>query len=532
MRFLFAIIITALAAVTSCSLRGTGPREYDIVVYGATPGGIASAVAAARMKQRVCLIAQGAHVGGMMASGLSNTDAGDPDFIGGISAEVFAGIAAFYRETYGEKSRQYEQCRLGLKFEPHVAEAVFEKLLAEAGVEVLRSWRLSGLDARLNRISAVALEHNVSGEQRVVGGRFFIDASYTGDLFAEAGSPFSVGRESREDYGESMAGHIYQDYRSRLPLPGSTHEADSLVQAYNYRLCLTDSAENSAPWPEPEHYNPDDYKILYEFIKERRHSPRHGAELSPADFLNIDPLPNRKFDLNNYGHCWLSTDLVGGSQGYPQGTPEQRREIEKAHREHILGLFKFLRTDPGVPEDLRRQFGRYALAADEFTDNGNWPFQIYVREARRLLGEVTFTQHDATTDTLKAESVGMGSYNLDSHATGPVRPGYRWREGFFILPARPYQIPYRVMLPTWSRNMLVPVCVSATHVGYGTIRMEPVWMILGQAAGVAAALCLELNCQADECPVPVLQEQLRAQGQILAHSQARSWADYFSGSSR
>ncbi len=525
MRFLIAIMLMALAAFSSCALRGTGPRQYDVVVYGATPGGIASSLAAARMGERVCLIALNDQVGGMMASGLGNTDAGDPDYIGGISAEVFATIAAHYRETYGEKSAQYEKCRLGLRFEPHVAEAVFEKLLAEENVELLRGWNLTDLELDLNKIHSVTLRRESSDEQCTVEGRFFIDGTYTGDLFAEAGCPFTLGRESREDYGESMAGHIFQHSQTRLSLPGSTQEADSMVQAYNYRLCLTDSADNMAPWPEPENYDPEKYGLLLDYIRSRE-------EMSPTDLMIFSPLPNRKYDLNNWGYCWLSTDLIGGAQGYPRGTPQERGKIDKNHREHILGLWKFLRTDRRVPAKLRQQLGQFGLAADEFTVNGNWPFQLYVREARRLHGVEIFTQLDATTDTLKTESVGMGSYPLDSHATGPVWSGYPWREGFFILPARPYQLPYRIMVPTWVRNMLSPVCVSATHVGYGTIRMEPVWMILGQAAGVAASACLEFNCNAVECPVQVLQERLRAQGQILSHGQARPWAESLAGSAR
>jgi hypothetical protein len=525
LRFLFAILIASLAVHLSCSLRGTGPRQYDVVVYGATPGGVSAAVASARMGDRVCLIATGPQVGGMMASGLGNSDAGDPDFIGGISAEVFARIADHYLKTYGENSSQWEQCHLGFRFEPHVAEEVFEALLAEENVQLLRGWRLTELELSLNKINSITLWNDNSDEQCSVEGRFFIDATYTGDLFTEAGCPFALGRESREDYGESMAGHIYQDPRTRLSLPGSRHQADSLIQAYNYRLCLTDSAGNSVSWPEPENYDPDNYQLLLEYIRSR-------GEVSPADFMIFSPLPNRKYDLNNWGYCWLSTDLIGGAQGYPQGTPEQRRQIEIAHREHILGLWKFLRTDPRVPEKLRQEFARYALAADEFTETGNWPFQLYVREARRLHGAEIFSQRDATTDTLKAESIGMGSYPLDSHATGEVLERYPWREGFFILPARPYKIPYRIMVPTWVRNLLSPVCVSATHVGLGTIRMEPVWMILGQAAGVAASACLEFNCNAVECPITVLQERLREQGQVLAHDQARPWADYLAGSSR
>ena len=199
------------------------------------------------------------------------------------------------------------------------------------------------------------------------------------------------------------------------------------------------------------------------------------------------------------------------------------REIEREHMDYILGLFKFLRTDKGVPEDIRDQFARYAPARDEFTDNDHLPFQIYVREARRLIAYSTFKESDALVDTLKDESIGMGSYNLDSHAVSAWNHKYPWAEGFFILACRPYQIPYQVMVPDWVRNLIVPVAVSSSHVGYGSLRMEPVFMELGQAAGVAAALCLKYNCESGEVPVPDLQADLRAAGAVLSEAEARPW---------
>ena len=497
---------------------GLGSAEYSVVVYGGTPSGIAAAVAAARLGEKVCLVAQNTHLGGRLASGVSEVEGGAAECVGGISREVLLSIAAYYRDTYGEDSPQFEACRGGLRFEPHVAEQVFEALVAAEDITVMRGWRVTGVETSFDRILTLAVENTAGGDTARVAGRFFIDASYTGDFFAEAGAPFSTGRESRAAFEETLAGRLWQDPNSGAPLPGSSHEGDSLTQAYNWRLCLTDSLENSVSWPEPENYDPEDFRILYDFIRRR-------AGVVPGDLLQFIPLPNQKFDVDDNPDCWLSADLVGESQSYPQGSWEEREAIEKAHREYLLGLWKFLRTDPGLPESLRVQFSRYRPAADEFTDNGSFPFQLNVREARRLHGEEVFTERDATTDTLKEESIGLGGYPLNSHATGPVRLPYPWREGYFVLPVRPYQIPYRIMVPTWIRNLLVSVCVSASHVGCASLQREPVSMILGQAAGTAASICLNFNTEAHEAPVGELQRLLQANGAILSSEQARPWEE-------
>ena len=507
-----------LLFLSGCNLKGIASHPYDVVIMGGTPSAVAAAVAAARQGARVCLVAQNERLGGMMASGLGWTGPGDPDYIGGIAAEVFAEIAAHYRRGYGPESEQYNNCGSGFRFEPHVAEQVFEQLVAAEKIEVLRGWVLTDCYAELNRMESITVRHMKTGRQREIGALVFIDATYTGDLFAEAGAPFYLGRESRDVFGEKLAGRIYQDSRTRQPLAGSTGAGDSLIQAYTYRLCLTDSAGNSAEWPEPEHYDPGEYGLIHDFI-------RAGGERSFSDFMVFSPLPNRKYDIDSNGFCWLSTDLIGASQGYPAGTEQQRREIEKRHMEHILGLWKFLRSDPGIPENLRSRFSRFYPAKDEFSDNRHLPFQIYVREARRLHGVSTFSEKDALADTLKEDAIGMGSYPLASHATGRLRPGYLWREVFFIQPCRPFQIPYFIMTPVWVRNLLVSCCVSASHVGYGTLRFEPVFMIMGQAAGVAAHLCKKYNCQVDEVPLPELQQLLRAQGAILSHAEARPWKE-------
>jgi FAD dependent oxidoreductase len=521
MRILFFIISTALPAVLSgCGYPAKLP--YDVVVLGGTPSGVCAAVAAARRGYRVCLVAEREHLGGMMASGLGSTDAGNPELIGGLAREVLLEIAAHYRMTYGKDSPQFEQCSQGLRFEPHVAEAVFDRLAGHLKIELLRGWLFSDCEGEDNKIISVQFRKKSGGEKCTVYGKFFIDATYTGDFLASAGEPFRMGREGREFFGESMAGHIFQDDKTERPLPGSTGLADSLVQAYNYRLCLTDSVQNMVPLPEPENYEPGKYKILYRYIRDKN-------AVNPRDFMIFSTLPNRKYDINNWGYCWQSTDLIGGSKDYPEATHEERMGLEKRHMEHILGLLKFLRTDPGIPESLRSEFIRYNPAADEFRDNRHLPFQIYVREARRLGSFFTFTEKDALTDTLKEDAIGMGSYPMDSHATGPWSYKYPWAEGFFILPCRPYQIPYSIMTPRWSRNLLVPVCVSASHAGYGTLRMEPVFMIMGQAAGEAAALCLELNCEAGQVPVHVLQENLRLAGAVLSMDEAEPWPEMNAG---
>ncbi len=509
---LFSIVLLA------CGLKGPASHPYDVVVMGGTPSGVAAAVAAYRQGAKVCLIAQNEHLGGMMASGLGNTDSGNPDYIGGIAAEVFRKIAAHYRNTYGPESEQFRSCNYGLRFEPHVAEQVFEQLVKAERIEVLRGWLLTDCHVELNKMESVTVRHRKTGLQKKIGGLVYIDATYTGDLFAEAGAPFYLGRESRKVFGEKLAGHIYQDHQTREPLPGSTGAGDSLIQAYTYRLCLTDSAENSAEWPEPENFDPGQYRLLHDFIRAK-------GKLTFKDFMIFSPLPNRKYDISDNGFCWLSTDLIGASQDYPKATDEERLEIEKRHMEHILGLWKFLRDDPGIPAQLRSQFNRFYPAKDEFTDSRHLPFQIYVREARRLHGIYTFSEKDALTDTLKEDAVGMGSYPMDSHATGQPRPGYPWREGFFSKPCRPYQIPYFIMTPVWVRNLLISCSVSASHVGYGTLRLEPVFMIMGHAAGVAADLSSKYNCEVDEIPVPELQELLREQGAILSHAEARPWEE-------
>ena len=421
--------------LSSC---GQKENHYELVVVGGTPSGIASAVVAARSGVRVALISGNKHIGGMMSSGLGNTDSGDPEFIGGIACEVFDRIAVYYATTYGQESEQCRDCRNGFRFEPHVAEMVFDSLIAaESNITVYRGYTFIDSWGRSSRIDSVLARDFSNCEDIRIAGKFFIDATYTGDLFASAGDPYRTGRESSEVFGEQLAGNVYQNPETHLPYPISTGEGDSLIQAYTYRLCVTDSVENSVPFPEPQNYDPERYRGLYRWMED------WDGELNHKSFMIFGKLPNRKYDLNNYGYCRVSTDLIGGSNGYPEAEPCDRLLIDRNHMEYILGLWKFLREDPGIPDSLRKSFAGYGLARDEFIDNANLPFQLYIREGRRLAAISCFTELDATTDTLKSDAVAMGSYPLDSHATGGFKAGYPWAEGFFhfSLPALPDTLP-------------------------------------------------------------------------------------------
>ncbi len=498
------LLLCALLAGLSC---GPGePRSFEVVVLGGTPAGVAAAVAAAREGRTVCLVSEDGRLSGGMSVGLAED--GDPRLTGGIAREVLENIAAHYRDSYGEGSPQFRLCRDGRRFEPRVAERVLEELATSAGVTLRRGRRLAGLVSGNNRIAALCLADSSGAARDTIRGGMFIDAGGGGDLLAEAGAPFALGREGRETYGEPHAGQIFQDPATGALLPAGDGRGDSLIQAWACRPCLTDSAANSLPLPEPERYDPERYAPLREYIRVRRASRLE-------DFVELIPLPNRKFATANHDGCWVSLDLIGGSRDWPEAEAPQRRELERAHREHVLGLFHFLRTDPAVPEGVRQELARYGLARDEL-DSGLPPLPLEIREARRLHGRTVFTERDALADSLEADAIGLADRPPSSHGVGGWDYALPRPEGWLLLaPPQPYQLPYSILLPAWNRNLLVASCVSASHVAWGALRPEPVRMILGQAAGVAAALCLELNCEVDEVPVPILQQRLRAAGAVL-----------------
>jgi len=473
-----------------------------VLVYGATPAGIAAAIAAAQAGRTVAMLEPSAHLGGMLTGGLSRTDIGKPETVGGFFREFQRRVHAHYLAAYGEGSPQEQASRGGLHFEPRVAREVLEGWVAETeGVALERH----AVIRELRQVNGEVKEL-VSGET-VWRARVWVDATYEGDLLAAAGCQLRVGRESRAEFDEEYAGLLYWDPERARPGDGSTGEGDARVQAYCYRVCLTADPRIRVPFPAPTTYDPTTYDLLMQFLR-----AKPNARLQ--DLVLLAELPNEKYDCNNWGFCWQSMDCIEGNTAYPTATPAERARIAAAHRDYQLGWWKFVQTDPRVPPRLQAAAGAFGLCRDEFVDSDHWPPQLYVREARRLVGDVTFTQRHAQRDRERADGIAVGSYPLDSHATQWYCPGQAtpWAEGFFMANVKPYDIPFGVMTTPAAPNLLVPVCASGTHVGYGTLRLEPVLTNLGWAAGTAAALALEQDVAPRSVDVEQLRELLRTSG--------------------
>jgi hypothetical protein len=506
-------------------------RRADVLVYGATPAGIIAAVTVAREGKSVLLLEPGRHLGGMITGGLCATDTGVRAAVGGYSREFFDRVRAYYVKKYGPKSQQVKDCSEGFRPEPHVAKLIFEEMLKEAKVPVVFEARFSGLGGKAaeggGHNQLLSLSTTRGGTYH---GRVFIDATYEGDLMAAAGVRYAVGREGRAKYNESLAGvqayskfhqfpvkvSPFADGGKLLPLvqPGPAGEAgqgDKKVQAYNFRLCLTRRPDLRMPWPKPRAYDPKRYELLVRYLEKR-------PDVTFGQLCNPVALPNGKTDTNNNGP--ISTDHIGANWDYPEADAKTRQRIYDDHVEYTKGFFYFLATDPRVPRALQTVVNTWGPSRGEHLESGGWPHQLYIREARRMLGEYVMTQADLMQDRVKKDSVGLGSYNTDSHHVQrvPTKDGGVINEGDFQVRVQPYAIPYRCLLPKQAEctNLLVPVCVSSSHVAYGTIRMEPVYMILGQASGVAAVLALDGKTAVQDVPVEKLQAKLKAQKAVLS----------------
>jgi hypothetical protein len=500
-----------------------GLARYDVVVYGATAAGVIAAVAAAREGARVALLEPGQHVGGMVSGGLGWTDFGSKAVIGGMSLEFFQRTGKKYNAA------------IAWTFEPHVAETVYKELLTEAKVEVIFVQRLrekTGVDKSGARVDTIRMESG-AGYQAAV----FIDATYEGDLSAEAKVSYTWGRESMDQYSESLGGvraktplhqfgvtvSPYDAGGQLLPLvqpgpKGDVGAADKKVQAYNFRLCLTDVAANRLPIPMPAGYDPARYTLLARLVAAET-AQSGGVPPTISQLMKPDRIANGKTDVNNNGA--ISTDYIGGSWDYPEGDYATRKRIWQEHIDYIQGFLYFLINDPQIPAAVRADVGRFGLSKDEFVDTDHWPHQLYVREARRMIGEYVMTQKDIQTDRTKPDSIGMGSYNSDSHNVQrvPTADDAVENEGDMQVPVMPYQIPYRVILPKRAEatNLLNPVTFSASHVAYSTLRMEPQYMIIGQAAGIAAKMAIDKSIDVQDVDVPTLQDKLRATQAVLAY---------------
>ena len=516
----------AILTIASGSLSAGAPARHaaDVVVYGGTAGGVIAAVAAAREGRTVTLVTPDRHLGGMVSGGLGWTDYGKKQVIGGYSLEFFERVG----RKYGRDIEWH--------FEPHVAEGVFNDLVKEARITVVpgRLREKSGV-----RKSGSTVRELVTEDGSRFSAAVFIDASYEGDLMAQAGVSYTWGREGMQAYGESLAGvrertplHQFRAAVSPLDASGrllpevmprssdAVGAADRRVQAYNFRLCMTKIPGNRVPWPKPARYDPARYELLARYLPALEATLKRPLAIN--DVMKADVVQNGKTDANNNGA--FSTDYIGGSYSYPQGSYAERARIRQAHVEYVQGFLYFLASDPRVPATLASEMQEWGLCADEFVDANHWPYQLYIREARRMIGEYVMSQRDIQTDLTKPDAIGMGSYNSDSHNVQrrPTADGAAVEnEGDMQVPVTPYQIPYRVMVPKRSQatNLLVPVCLSATHVAYSTLRMEPQYMIAGHAAGVAASLAIAAKKPLQDVDVAALRAKLRAQRAVFEYVQ-------------
>lgn len=515
----------------------------DVVVLGGTPGGIAAAVAAARLGRSVVLVEYHNHIGGMTASGLGKSDVENRAMIGGLFREFTERVRSRYVETYGPDSENVQLCHDGYYAEPSVAETVFKAMVREQpAISVTKGWRLVSASVTDNRLTSIVVESLNSGESLTLQAEVFIDATYEGDLYAAAGAEFRLGRESRQDFDEPHAGVVYFDYQNREFLPGTTGEGDNRLPAYTYRLCLTTDPANSYVLSEPPpEYDRQDYLGYFDDLAAGRlGGPRvvkPGRGYNPAHFntlvraLSVTDIPNSKTDVNINPRP-LGFPFPEENIGYVEGDDATRLRICQRHRNLTLGLLWFLQNDNQVPSEHRAIAGQYHLPLDEFPDNDHFPFQLYVREARRLVGEYTLTEHDITrsaddTSVIQhTDSIAIGEFPIDNFPCRKRQPddtlvleGYL---GMLDSITRPYEIPYRIMIPRRIDGLIVPVAASTTHVAYSSIRMEPTWMALGQAAGTAAHLCIEHNTEPRSLSTTALQKQLLSQGQVLKRTRDSS----------
>lgn len=493
--------------------------QADVCVYGGTSAGVIAAVQAARLGLSVIVLEFGDHLGGLSSGGLGATDIGNKAAIGGLSRLFYQRLGAHYGEPEA------------WKFEPGVAEGVFEAFVGEHGIAVHRGERLAegaGVERSADRLAALQCESGLRVEARM-----FIDATYEGDLLAAAGVPFHVGREANSVYRETLNGvhfgHPGHNFRAwvdpyvspgnpssgLLPFvqdlaPGFQGEGDACVQAYNFRMCLCRRAGNMLAFPKPAGYDADRYELLRRYL---------DAGIWDAIRLNV-MMPNDKTDCNNYGG--FSSDHIGANYDWPTGSYQRREEVFQDHVGYLAGMWYFLANDPRVPDAVRREVNGWGLAADEFRATGGWPHQLYIREARRMVSDVVMVEQHCRLLRRVEDSVGLAAYTMDSHnCRRIVLDGRVINEGNVeVPPSAPYSISYRSIVPPSSGpgavgNLLVPICLSSSHIAYGSIRMEPVFMVLGQSAATAAATALRLGCRVQDVPYAELRSKLLADGQIL-----------------
>lgn len=527
--------------------------HYDLVIVGGNPGGIMAAITAAREGKNSVILERTNHIGGLPANGLGATDIGTRAATTGLFREFVDRVKQHYIDTYGTDSEQVKRCTDGYHFEPSVGAKVFHDMLSEHQ-DKITILRMRQFDAekeniimRDDRIEKIRILNRTTNEMETYSGRIFLDATYEGDLGAAAGVPFRVGRESKAEFNEPGAGRVYK-YWNGPEGPGSTFEADNAVQSYNYRLCLTNNPTNRVPISKPANYNRQEYVSMIEDVwtgrttnakmlgvtpemmeENRRNIKAGNVSTLPGDvwgiarLTNIVHLPNKKTDANNQHDAFISTDLPEENWPWPTSSWEWRDRYATRLREYIEGLFWFAQNDPELPAHFRKAVKEWGLAKDEYQDNGHFPRQVYVREGRRFEGVYFFTANDATAVSpgsrppIHRASITASHYPLDSHAVRKREKGRIHLDGFLSYHAEVYTVPFGVMVPKEVDNLLLPVPVSGSHIGFSTLRMEPCWMAIGQAAGVAATIAINDQIKIQNVCLEKLQEKLLDQKATLMY---------------
>ncbi|NLU29470.1 MAG: FAD-dependent oxidoreductase [Bacteroidales bacterium] len=539
----FLLVMALLALLQACG--NSGKYKADVIIYGGTSAAVTAAVEVVKSGKKAIIVSPDTHLGGLSSGGLGYTDTGNKTTIGGLSREFYHRVWLHYNDSNSWKWERHEEYgnkgqgtpamdgenRTMWIFEPHVAEKVFEDFISEYNIPIYRDeWlnRESGIVTKEGKIVSFT---TLSG--KTFEGKMFIDATYEGDLMASANVSYTVGREACSEYNEQWNGvqagvyhhgHYFKSDISPYVIPDDPNSGllpyissepiqpnctgDDKIQAYCFRLCMSNHPDNRVSFEKPENYDPKNYELLARVFE------------SGWDewFNKYDMIPNRKTDTNNHGP--FSTDFIGMNYDYPEASYERRKEIIKEHENYQKGLLYFVSTDKRIPEDVRNEMSKWGLAKDEFTDNGNWPHQLYIREARRMIGHYVTTENEVLGKINVKDPVGMGSYTMDSHniqryVTGE---GYVQNEGDVgVHPGKPYKISYGSIIPKKEEctNLLVPVCVSSSHIAFGSIRMEPVFMILGQSAATAACMAIDRKEAVQDIDYSLLKEKLLSKNQIL-----------------
>lgn len=544
------LLVIVLSIASVYNVRGQSIKKYDVVIYGGTSAGVMAAISAAKMGESVVLLCPQKHVGGITTSGLGWTDKPykeeENNLIGGLTRDFYSQIYNYYennnawqegtRDEYVNKiANTSHKVADGLMwtFEPHVAEDIFDAFLKNAHVTVLLNTKLnrkSGVNIVKGHINSITM---LNGDQ--FRGKVFIDATYTGDLMAAAGVSFTIGRESNCKYGETLNGietalaRSHQFPRGVSPyrkendpssglLPnirpnqgGADGSGDNKVQSFNYRLCLTDAPNNQVPITRPVGYDPSQYELLVRLFKAQ------PKKRSLFDYFIWSPMPNRKTDINNLGA--FSTDLIGMNDDFIEADYKKRTSLIERYESYTKGLLYFMGHDPRVPESIRDEMLKWGYPKNEFQSDNYWPYELYIREGRRMVSDFVMTQQYIQRVKSIPDPIAVGYYNMDSHNTQRyITPeGDVQNEGDVeVYPGGPYLISYRTIIPRYSEcnNLLVPVCLSASHIVYGSIRMEPVFMEIGQAAGTAAAIAAKSSESVQKINYPELRKILLDNGQI------------------